>query len=151
MSIYGSYLTEGVIEESANLVPSKIEDEGGNQEEFKDNIKILKANWSTVINKVAEDTKNYIDSCLSETLKYIETHPDKGKNYQKYIDLCKKYDTIDKVKKSIKFFSGRYTGDGWFALVFDHPVPDKDGHSIFMDDCKIINGKVKCGHCTFEG
>jgi hypothetical protein len=107
---------------------------------FNDAIKYLKKHWEKIFDSVAKDTLNYI------------------KQYALDKDKLK-FNNLNSVKKSLKSTGGRFLGsrntkDGKyfeFALHFEHPVPDKDLHTIFLDDCMVSEKEAVIGKCTFEG
>ena len=107
---------------------------------FNNAIKCLKKHYDEILDSVARDTLNYIKHSAS----------DKDKS---------KFNNLTSVKKSLKNTGGRFLGlhtikDAkyfGFALQFEHPVTNKDSHTIFLDDCMISEKKVIIGKCTFEG
>lgn len=146
-----NYLNEGILVESVSINKSKIKLDCNKKEDekyFDEAMKCLKKHWDKIIDAVAEDVKNYVDMCI----KY-------GKENKSYVDFCKKYDSIDKIKKSLNHTGGRFLGKTTikgteyfdFAMHFHHPVPDRDGHTIFLDFCCVNESKYFIQKCTFEG
>ena len=158
MSIYGSYLTEAtkalkkdkygnwLTGKSFKGVPVTIhvykdkptEDEVNEKylPTLKDDLSILNANYSIILDEIAKKVKEYIENSGIDD---------------------KKYDSVDKCKKGIKLEVISYLESiknfGEFNLVFSHPIPDKDGHSIFLDGVIINRDKkeIKIPSITFEG
>ena len=126
-----------------------IEDNYKTAEFLEEDKNLLEKLWSEVIEKVANEQLDYVNTIM------------KSSNGESIYNFYKKYQTLEANKKSLNLSSivyyGRRTNKGntfaLFSLVFNSAVAAKDGHSIFVDTCAInLDTKtLRISYVTFEG
>lgn len=125
-----------------------IDDNYKTAEFLEEDKSLLEKLWSEVIEAVAKEQLDYVNSVIESS------------NNEAVSNFYKKYQSLEANKKSLNlssiFYSGRRSNKGntfaLFSLVFNSAVAAKDGHSIFVDTCAInLNTKsLRVYYVTFE-